>query len=355
MDKVFITYKCEVTKGEDGTLDVFIPVSSKDVDRTDEVVEPSAFKRTLPKFMKHPVLIAAHNYGELENQIGEWTRLKITDNGLEGKPKYYKGEGNPTADWAYNLASKNRAAFSVGFIPLEYEDGDGDKKPRRTYKQVELLEISQCIIPANRSAVMSMMAKSIDPIVKELCIETLKDLPEEVTKPETTENTVRIPVDSGNHDGHKMRTIQVSKDEGIQALYCVTDKKILTYIFDKEKWDMDKAREWVNSHKSINLEHDISQSEILDELDYLKLMLEESGASDKVKESLQGIASKYLGINITFEKPGLTLDSTKWTGKFYSNGEKIDVKPVDDTTVKEKENIEPTPEEIELAIQNLKF
>ncbi len=301
MDMIYKTIKGEVSKEDDGSLNIFIPVSSKEWDRSEEVVEPRAFKKTLPKFMKHPVLVASHDYGDLTNQIGEWTKLKITENGLEGRPKYYKGEGNDQADWAYNLASKNRAAFSVGFIPKEWEDGDGEKKPRKTYKDVELLEISQCIIPANRSAVMGMMAKSVNPIVKELCEETLKELPEEVTKPEITDNTIRIPVDSGDHEGHKMRTIEISAKEGISALYCVNDKKVLTYIFDKEKWDMDKAKEWVSEHKSFNVEHEISQNEILDELDYLSLMLEENGANDKVKESLQGIANKYLSEPITKE------------------------------------------------------
>ena len=82
------------------------------------------------------------------------------------------------------------------------------------------------------------------------------------TKPEVTENTIRIPVDSGNHDGHKLRTITMSSSQGINALYCVTDKKILTYIFAKDKWDMQRAREWVNSHKpKKNLEETITLSE----------------------------------------------------------------------------------------------
>ncbi len=292
MDTVYKTFKGEVSKLDDGSLNIYIPVSSKEWDRSEEVVEPTAFKRTLPKFKKHPVLVASHDYGDLENQIGEWTSLKITDNGLEGKPKYYVNEGNQTADWAYNLATKNRAAFSVGFIPKEWEDGDGKKSPLRTYKDVELLEISQCIIPANRAAIMGLRAKSLDnPIITELCDEVEKDL---VTKPEETNDYIRIPISEG-HDEHKIRTMTVSNSEGIKGLYCVDCKEIITYLFSKEKgWDMTKARAWIKEHKSINIEHEISQNEILDELDYLSLMLEENGLNDKAKETLQGIANKYL-------------------------------------------------------------
>lgn len=180
MDTIYKTFKAQV-KGidEDGTIDMLIPVSSMSVDRDGEVVEPSAFKKTIPKFMKHPVLVASHDYRALTNQIGEWTRLKISDEGIEGKPKYYTGAGNEQADWAYYLASKGVAAFSIGFTPLDWEDGDGQKTPRRTYKEIELLEISQVIIPSNRDAIMSMRSKSVDPVIQEIC-----DKSAELVKPE---------------------------------------------------------------------------------------------------------------------------------------------------------------------------
>ena len=96
MDTIYKTYKAEI-KGIDeseGIIDMLIPVSSNSMDRDGEIVEPSAFRKTLPKFMKHPVLVASHDYRDLTNQIGEWTKLKIGDEGIEGKPKYYINEGN---------------------------------------------------------------------------------------------------------------------------------------------------------------------------------------------------------------------------------------------------------------------
>jgi HK97 family phage prohead protease len=177
METLFKTFKGEVTKEEDGSLNIFIPLSSKNMDRDGEVIDPSAFKKTISKFMEHPVLVASHDYSDLKNQIGEWTRLKVTENGLEGKPKYYKGAGNDTADWAYYLASKGVAAFSVGFIPKTWDDGDGVKSPKRTFKEIELLEISQCTIPSNRDAVMTMRSKSVDPIIQKTCDEALKEIP----------------------------------------------------------------------------------------------------------------------------------------------------------------------------------
>ena len=271
---LYKTFRAELKEpDEDGSLNMFIPVSTASMDRDSEIIEPSAFKKTIPKFMKHPVLVASHDYRDLTNQIGEWTKLKITDDGIEGKPKYYVGMGNEQADWAYKLAQKGVAAFSIGFIPKEWEDGDGQKSPRRTYKEVELLEISQVIIPSNREAIQNIRSKSVDPIVKDLCDAVEKEI---VTKPEETEDYIRIPVDTGNHEGHRIRTIDISKSEGIKALYCGECKKVITYLFAKDhNWTMAKARAWVKEHEkqTLDVEHKISQAEIIDEIDYLTSLI----------------------------------------------------------------------------------
>ncbi len=302
-DMIYKTYRAEVKGVNVGTgeVDMFIPVSSMSVDRDGEVVEPAAFKKTLPKFMKRPVLVASHDYKDLTNQIGEWSRLKIGATGMDGKPRYYINEGNPQADWGFKLASKGMAAFSIGFIPTKWEDGDGVKSARRTYQEVELLEISQVIVPSNREACQSIRSKSLDPTITQLIDDIVNaeivDLTEEptVTKPEETMNMIRMPVpgEEGKHADHKIRTMDVSKDEGIKALYCVDDKKIITYMFDKSKWDMEKARAWMHDHMGKGA-HKTSQAEIVDEVDYLTIMIDEAGLNDAAMAALQVLAIKYL-------------------------------------------------------------
>jgi hypothetical protein len=70
--------------------------------------------------------------------------------------------------------------------------------------------------------------------------------------PEDTGKNIRIPVagEEGEHTDHKIRTIIISDKEGIKALYCVDCKKVITYLFAKNKgWDMKKAKEWVAAQK----------------------------------------------------------------------------------------------------------
>jgi len=301
METIYKFFKAEV-KGvneDTGEVDMFIPVSSGSVDRDGEIVEPLAFKKTLPKFMKRPVLVASHDYRDLTNQIGEWSKLKIGDSGMDGKPKYYINEGNEQADWGFNLAKKGMAAFSIGFIPKVWEDGDGEKSPRRTYKEVELLEISQVIVPSNREAIQSIRSKSVDPIVTEICDEVESELEPEgepeitkelITKPEETDDFIRIPV----RTCEVTATIDISKKEGISALYCGKEKQVRTYLFRKDKgWDMAKAKAWVKEHEG-KTAREISQEQIIDEIDYLGSMLKENGVSDRVKKILQALAESYL-------------------------------------------------------------
>jgi len=79
-----------------------------------------------------------------------------------------------------------------------------------------------------------------------------------ITKVEENAKVIRIPVagEEGKHSGHKIRTIVVSAKQGIKALYCVDDKKIITYIFLKSKgWTLASAKKWVreHAHKNKNL------------------------------------------------------------------------------------------------------
>ncbi len=150
---------CKNADADTGVVDILIPLSTDSVDRQGESILPSAFKKRLKAFKAHPVLLSSHDYGELTKQIGEWTSIKVTEEGLVGKPKYYIGKGNAEADWGFFLASIGMASYSVGFIPFDYEEdeaADGDKTPWKTYTDVELLEISQVIVPANRDAAQNM-------------------------------------------------------------------------------------------------------------------------------------------------------------------------------------------------------
>ena len=79
--------------------------------------------------------------------------------------------------------------------------------------------------------------------------------------PEETDKYIRIPVTECDITA----TIVISKDEGIKALYCGKDKKVATYLFQKDKgWTMAKAKKWVKEHKEKDSIDDIANVEIIE-------------------------------------------------------------------------------------------
>lgn len=316
MNKVFKVFKGIVKSinVDDFTMDVV--VSTADVDRDKEKINTDAFKKRLKYYKDHPVLLSSHRYDDLRKQIGEAQNIKVTDEGLQATFKYYANEGNPEADWAWVLAQKNIAGFSIGFIPFAYEDKDLEKDGiNRIFTDVELVEISQVLVPSNRNAVQQRrdIVTNLNEVEKELLEVAIKsfesgDLQELecptckilITKPEDTGDTIRIPV----RDCKITATITLSKDEGITALYCGEVKQIHTYIFDKSKgWDMEKAKAWIKEHESkkdINAE-EIYNAQIAQEftqkvLDVIgsnsKFIIEKLIADEAFLKILEGVAKR---------------------------------------------------------------
>lgn len=75
----------------------------------------------------------------------------------------------------------------------------------------------------------------------------------EISKPEVTENYVRIPIKNYSLKGKTIRTITVKPNE-IKGLYCVETKEIVTLLFDKDKYTMTTARKWIKDHEVNKME-----------------------------------------------------------------------------------------------------
>lgn len=71
---------------------------------------------------------------------------------------------------------------------------------------------------------------------------------------DVTENYIRIRVkDPGAFEEDSFRTIALSEEEGIKAvvgkLSGESKTTVQSYLFDKEKWDEEKAKAWVEEHQ----------------------------------------------------------------------------------------------------------
>ena len=114
------------------------------------------------------------------------------------------------------------------------EQAIGDLAPKDLFKQITRR--------AAGHAGGKAYPKKDNPEVEDVHVEGLA----EVSKPEVTEDYVRIPV----NDCKVTATIDIDRGKGIKALYCGEEKQVRTYLFPSDDFTVESAREWISEHKS---------------------------------------------------------------------------------------------------------
>lgn len=136
---------------EKATLEAIFSTNNKD--RHGDVVEQNW---DLKNFKKNPVVLNSHKYGDASEVIGKVEKAAVVDGKLQGKIKFAVNE-NPKAKIIFDLyANGFLNAFSVGFIPLEFDEKKG------AITKSELLELSAVSVPANAMALAKAQGINID-------------------------------------------------------------------------------------------------------------------------------------------------------------------------------------------------
>lgn len=149
--------KCSVRQvaGEPCMMD-FI-ASDETIDRYNEVIKADGWQ--LDNFRANPVIPDCHDYSSVCKILGRAVSVTVDQGKLFNRVEFCID--NPLGNIAWKMA---RGGFiksqSVGFIPLEWENGYGKDEPTRTYTKAELLEISLVVVPANPSATIGAALKS---------------------------------------------------------------------------------------------------------------------------------------------------------------------------------------------------
>ena len=188
MENIVKNFRAEIKSVNDEAKTVTAVISHSKKDRDGDIIPPDAFKKRLKRYKDHPVLLVNHDY-RVENQIGEATNVKLNEDHVEATFKYYVGMGNATADWAYELAKAGMASYSIGFQAfgfdwIEEKDEQGNKRTTgRKFTEIELLEVSHVVIPANANALQLMIDdEKVSADEKELCGLVLKGIKDGIIK-----------------------------------------------------------------------------------------------------------------------------------------------------------------------------
>lgn len=164
MDKFIKVIRAEVKGINEEAHTLTAVISTKKADRDGDVVMPEAFKGRLKAYNEHPVLLSSHNYTDLRKQIGMAKKITVNEKEVEAEFEYFVGQGNEEANWAWVLAQKGIASYSIGFMGHQFDwikekDADGNERiTGRKFNDIELLEVSQVLIPSNRGALQQGLA-----------------------------------------------------------------------------------------------------------------------------------------------------------------------------------------------------
>ena len=238
MDMLKRVFTGEIKGIDEKERSVTAYISTKGRDRMDEVLEPAGVRTD--KYLKNPIVLFAHDYQS--PPIGKALWLKTNTKGIISKVQFANTE---FANEIFNLYKDGfMKAFSVGFIPEEWEDGDGKKSPSRTYKKWELLEYSAVPVPANGDALTLAMQKGV------LKNETLKEMfglkkdeepPEEEEPEEEDEGEEQKTLDELLAENEVFKGIIAEQENAIKALnlelykvYLLNHKEIIAEVSDDE-------------------------------------------------------------------------------------------------------------------------
>lgn len=138
--------------------------STRDLDRTGEIIEPGAFADSLKDFMANPVLTYMHDWS---NPIGKVSDARIDDVGL-----FIRAEISETAQKVWKLIEEGiLRAFSIGYEVVEEKIIDGVNH----ILKLRLYEVAVVSIPANRRALFSV-SKALE-AGNDLVFDSLADSP----------------------------------------------------------------------------------------------------------------------------------------------------------------------------------
>lgn len=152
--------------------------STEVMDRCEESIKASGWQ--LKNYRKNPVFLWAHDYKQ--PPVGKAVKVWKEEGELRFHIEFAPADVYGFADTILQLYLNGYLrAVSVGFMPLQWEDGPGKdtpfgepaKEPRRIYTKQDLLELSGCPVPANPEALSSAVTGGL------ITVKQLKDFEHE--------------------------------------------------------------------------------------------------------------------------------------------------------------------------------
>ena len=163
-------------KQEEGKVKIKGFASTPDLDRYDDIVQPTAFAEAMATYMKNPVVLLGH---DSDKPIGTVTEYNLSTSGLEVTVEVV----NNIDDCMEKIQNKTLRGFSIGWRCLDCIYKEEGNKYIREVTKLDLAEISVVAVPANPSTLFTL-SKSLKKMFDER-----KEMGEEETTKETVETS----------------------------------------------------------------------------------------------------------------------------------------------------------------------
>ena len=252
-DKEFFQIVCdqksvkEIIDGENKSYEIEWYASTKDKDRMNDVVEPTAFEETLKQYMTNPIVLLQH---DMDKPIGNVIEASIDDKGL-----FIKAKITEDTDWVFSkLKNGVLRTFSIWYSVKDYEtienvDAEWNYSYTNIIKALELFEISLVSVPANPFA----LVKSFDSCFKS---------EEEVeTKEDENENNQNVESEEAeNQEEDKVEEEVKADDEELSEEEKEPLNGNVEFHKENEEWDQ-KIIEEKNTEEEIADDDDTSNNE----------------------------------------------------------------------------------------------
>ena len=128
--------------------------TTADVDRGGDVSLTSAFNKTIPQYMKNPILTYMHNLDKVMGKVLDYK--VIEDRGIWIKAQVAKNVKWVDEDVWPLIEQGIIKGFSYGYSTVLEEKGTIDEKEVNFLKEVELFEIAVVTLPMNANALFNI-------------------------------------------------------------------------------------------------------------------------------------------------------------------------------------------------------
>ncbi len=315
-DKEFFQIVCdkksvkEITDGENKAYEIEWYASTKDKDRMNDIVEPTAFENTLKQYMTNPIVLLQH---DMDKPIWNVIEASIDDKGLFIKAKITEdtdGVFSKLKNWVLRT-------FSIwyrvkDFETMENEDAEWNYVFTNVIKELELFEISLVSVPANPFA----LVKSFDSCFKaEEEIETAEEPKEEEVVEEKEEDLPEESEEWKEEETEENNEEETNSDDGItdneEKKECSTDEEIAETVEEEKKeigvavewevveWEEETVEETVeekaDENSEISAESDCDDSENDSETESNDEVVDET-SNDEVVEESKSMEVEHKGI-----------------------------------------------------------